>query len=86
LPVPEFTDEDHGLRPVDEAQAGQLPDARRGDLGSFVEAEVLEPLQAGEVGLGDAAVPAALASVLQLGFQHGGEEAQVALALPECLR
>ena len=36
--------------------------------------------------LGDAAVPAALGAVLQLGIQQCGQEAQVALVLPQRLR
>ena len=79
-------DEDDGLRPIDEAHAGELPDGGRRDLGRLLEAEVLEALQAWEVRLGDAAVPTALGAVLQLGLQQGGEKRQVTLLLPQRLR
>jgi hypothetical protein len=74
-----LADENHRFRVVDKRARRKLVDGRRGDVRRLFEVEVVDPLEAGELGVPDAPGPLPLVPVLELGLDQRPEVGEVGL-------
>ncbi len=72
-----------GFAGVHVVPGGELAEGGGGDRGDGVDVELREPLEPGELGVGDAAGPAAFGAVVDLGGEDLSEVTEVGLPLPQ---